>query len=467
VNIFHALKFIHSKGIIHHDLKSDNLIAQKNPDGTFTTRLIDVGFTCPLKPIEGPHNDELNEIQARFSEDCLFSHFKRRARSYGPFYEYMFYYPGSGSTPRLQVYTENQMKYLSTYETWVNDIAKYLGSDDPFKNEDGTPHYMYEDVMDALVEIWDDRVTKYFTTEDVDPEFILQLTTAADVFSWGLVLVKLQRAFVNHTVDRKGGVLKTFVPRSTQLKNAGAPQVWVAVEDLGGYGVPAPEAAWHTAVAHRISIPLHELMTRMAKLDPRDAIHINEALGEYTAILVAVRELYTPQQVYTGLKAIDEYPDLAPPAAGLVAAAAPVAAAVGTKSSSASKAHPAKPSSPSKPTSTRRLRMNEAQRKALGKKKRAIDKAKEEAAEEVNEAVEELSELKKKYRQADDKLDQARRDKMDTKVIDKFLKALGKYDELIRAKEAHIVELREDGRRAVEAAETAYAAFRAGLPRNA
>ncbi len=109
--------------------------------------------------------------------------------------------------------------------------------------------------------------------------------------------------------------------------------------------------------------------------------------------------------------------------------------------------------------------MNEAQRKTLGKKKRAIDKAKEEAAEEVNEAVEALSALKKKYRQADDKLDQATRDKMDTKVINKFLNALGKYDELIRAKEAQIVELREDGRRAVEAAEADYVAFRAGLPR--
>jgi len=320
--------------------------------------------------------------------------------------------------------------------------------------------------MDALVEIWDDKVNEFFTTEDVDPEFVLQLTTAADVFSWGLVLVKLQRNFLNHTVDRKGGILKTFIPRSTKLKNAGAPEVWVDVENLSGYCVPAAEAAWHAAVSNRISIPLHELMTHMAKLDPRDAMHINEALGEYTAILDAVRELYTPQKVYDGLKAVDEYPDLAPPAAGATAVRAPVAAAVATNSSSSLKAAPAKPPSPPKPTSTRRLKMNEGQGKALAKKKRAIQKAKEEAAEEVNEAVEELSELKKKYRKADDNLDQAKRDKMDKKVIDKFLNALGKYDELIRAKEAQIEVLREDGRRAVEAAQAAYAAFRAALPRN-
>ncbi len=223
VNIFNALKFIHSKGIIHHDLKSDNLIAQKNPDGSFTSRLIDVGFTCPLKPIEGPHNSDLNNIQEIFSEDCVFSHFKKKARSYGPFYEFMFYYPGKDTTPRLQKYTENQREYLSDYNAWVNAIAKYLGSDDPFKGEDGKPRYMYEDVMDALVEIWDDNINKYFRTTNVDPDFILRLTSAADVFSWGLVLAKLQKRYVNHTVERKAGVLKTFVPRSTKLKNAGAP----------------------------------------------------------------------------------------------------------------------------------------------------------------------------------------------------------------------------------------------------
>ncbi len=110
--------------------------------------------------------------------------------------------------------------------------------------------------------------------------------------------------------------------------------------------------------------------------------------------------------------------------------------------------------------------MNEAQGKALVKKKRAIQKAKDEAEEEVNDALDELSDLKKKHRKADDNLDQARRDKMAPGVIDKFLKVISKYDDLIRAKEAKIIELREEGRQAVEAAEAAYAAFRAGLPRH-
>jgi serine/threonine protein kinase len=464
VNLFNALKFIHSKGIIHHDIKSDNLIAQKNPDGSFTTRLIDVGFTCPLKPVTGPHNAELNRIQHTYSHYCLFTHFKRRARSYGPFYEYMFYYTGKGVKSRLQKYRENQMEYLTEYTTWVNDIAKYLGSDDPFKKEDGKPRYMYEDVMDALLEIWGDKVDKHFTTQNVDPDFVLQLTSAADVFSLGLVLVKIQRRYLTHTVDRKGGSLKAFVPRSTQLRNAGAPDVWVPVEALAGYGVPAAQAAWHVAVADRISIPLHVLMTRMAKLDPRDAININEALGEYTAILDAVRELYTPQKVYDGLKAIDEFPELAAPSA------APAAKSSSTtpsppKSSSSSKAAPAKPPSPPKPTSTAKLDLDEAQKKALAKKKRAVERAKEDAKEEVDEALEELSELKKKQRDQENKMDQAKRDKMAAGVIEKFVKAIEKYANLVRKKEISIEEMRIEGQEAIEAAERAYAEFRAGLPR--
>jgi hypothetical protein len=361
------------------------------------------------------------------------------------------------------------MEYLPAYERWVNDIAKYLGSDDPFKKEDGTPRFMYEDVMDALVEVWDDKVNKLFTTQNVDPDFVLQLTAAADVFSWGLVLVKIQRKHMSHTVDRKGGVLKVFVPRSTQLKNAGAPDIFVPVDQLAGFGVPAAQAAWHVAVGNRISIPLHELMTHMAKLDPRDALNINEALGQYTAILDAVRELYTPQQVYDGLKAIDEYPDLDPP--GAVPGAPPVVVAAATSSSTKSSSSkttspPAKPPSPPKPTSTRKLKLDEAQKKLLAKKKRAVERAKEEAKEEVDEALEELSDLKKKRRTADDKLDQAKRDKVADKVIQKFVGAIAAFDDLIRDKEVAIEELRVEGREAIEAAERAYAEYRAGLPRH-
>jgi hypothetical protein len=463
-NIFHALKFIHSKGILHRDLKSDNLISQKNPNGSFTTRLIDVGFMCSLKPIEGAHSAELNSFQKRFQDACTFNYVRKKARTYGPFYEFIFGTPDDAKKKsRIAEYKEGK-DFSTVYENWVNDVSKYLGSDDPFKKEDGTPTYRYSDVMDALVEVWQGNDNTYFkptntSLNGASLDFVLELASRVDIFCFGMVLAKLQHRYLDHTVDRKGGVLKTFLPRSTILKNAGAPEIWVAVDDLERFGVPAQEAAWHVAVGNRISIPIHTLMTRMSRLDPTKSISLTEALREYTEILTAVRELYTPVKVYKGLKAVDEYNDLELPAAGVSSKRPSAKAAVPP---SAAKAATPKPVAP---TSTRKLKLNDASKKALAKKKRAFEKVQKEAKEEIEEAQEELSDARKKHRELEDKLDKAKRDKMAVKVIADFEKALAKYTTIIQKAVIQLEEARQEGREAVNAAQAAYKAFREGLPR--
>jgi hypothetical protein len=328
----------------------------------------------------------------------------------------------------------------------------------------------YSDIMDALVEIWGANSNKYFIESNAGADFMLELTTKADIFSFGMVLVKLQRYSTDQTVERKGGVLKAFLPRSTKLKNAGAPEIWVAVEDLERFGVPAEEAAWHVSVANRISIPLHTLMTKMAQLDPRKAISIDEALAEYTKILPAIRELYQPSKLYKALKAVDEHPELAAPIAPTKkstakpsknAAAAAAAAAASTPTPAAKASSP----KPRAPTSTRKLKLDEAQTKALAKKKKALEKARKEAAEELQEAQDELSEVKRKRRDVDEQLDKAKRDKMEAKVITKFTAALAKYDGLVAAAEKFLEDTRAEGIEAVANAQAAYNTYRAGLPR--
>jgi serine/threonine protein kinase len=463
-NIFTALKFIHSKGILHRDLKSDNLISQKNADGSFTTRLIDVGFMCSLKPIEGAaHSAELNAIQERFQDACTFDYVRKKARTYGPFYEFVFGTPDDAKKKsRIAEYKEGK-DFSTVYENWVNDVSKYLGSDDPFKKEDGTPAYRYSDVMDALTEVWTGNEDKYFKTEDsrhptVSLEFILQLASSVDVFCFGMVLAKLQYRYLAHSVDRRDGVLKTFVPRSTILKNAGAPEIWVAVEDLARFGVPAQEAAWHVAVGNRISIPIHTLMTRMSTLDPSKAIPLTEALRDYTEILTAVRELYIPIKVYKGLKAVDEYADLESPVAGLSAKRS------SPKAAAASVAKAATPK-PAAPTSTRKLKLSDSDKKTLAKKKKALEKAKKEAKEDLEEAQGEVSDARKKHRELEDKLDKAKRDKMAGKVITDYEKAIRMYNVILQRAVERLEEVKEETRDAINAAHTAYIAFREGLPR--
>ena len=463
VNIFNGLKFIHAKGILHRDLKSDNLISQKNPDGSFTTRLIDVGFMCSLKPLEGPLNEELNLLQRKFARLCEFTYVRTKARAYGPFYEFVFGTPGRGKASRIQEYQDGG-DFSTVYENWVNDVSKYLGSDDPFKKEDGTPTYRYSDVMDALTEVWTGNEGKQFSVAtnatSVGPEFVLKLASKVDIFCFGMVLAKLQHRYVSHTVERKGGILKTLVPRSTILKNAGAPEIWVAVDDLSRFGVPAQEAAWHVAVGNRISIPIHTLMTRMSRLDPSKAIDLTEALREYTEILTAVRELYTPVKVYKGLKAIDEYDELASPLAGLSPKRSSPKAAV---AASIAKAATPKPAAP---TSTRKLKLNEANQKALAKKKKALEKAKKEAKEDLEEAQDEVSAARKKHRDLEDKLDKAKRDKMAAKVITDYEKAIRMYNVILQRAVERLEEVKEETRDAINAAHTAYIAFREGLPRH-
>lgn len=458
INLFNALKFIHSKGILHRDLKSDNVISQKNSDGSFTTRLIDVGFMCPLKPLEGEPSEMLIEQQRFFAKQCTFWYGNKKARSYGPFYEYLFAEASSGKESRIQEYQEGK-DFSTVYENWVEDVSKYIGSNDPFKNEDDTPRYRYSDVMDALVEVWGEKAMQEFSTstgpQSTGPAFVLELGSKADVFCLGLLLSKVQRRYVEHKVDREGGAMKTFVPRSTLLKNAGAPEIWVDVEELATYGVPSEEAAWHIAVANRISKPLHTLMIRMSNLDPRRAIDLNEAVREYSEILPAIRELYTPANVYKALKAIDAFPDLAAPVAGVSSKPAAVAKA---------KTPSTKPTS-TKPTSTRKLRLEGENKKALDKKKKALDKAKKEAKEELEEAQEEVSDARRKIRDLEGKLDAAKRDKMAPKVIADFEKVLGKYTKVLEKAVLNLEEVRDEGRATVEAKQRAYNEFRAALPR--
>lgn len=306
-NLFTGLDFFHSKGIIHHDIKSDNIITLKQDDGKFLTRFIDVGFVCTFTPVEG-----LTTEYNKYKVCNHFSIFRNKARAYGPFYEYFFYENTSvKEAPRLEQAIKSGVSYESVYTKWVKDISEYLRSNDPFLDDDDkSPLIAYSTVIDDLKQIWNGREAQQFTVNDIGADFVIKLTTKADIFSFGLFLSKLQKRFLSHVVKRKNGNLNVFILRSEKLKNAGATQLEIPVENLASLGLPANVVQWHLDVAQNITIPLHKLMTQMSTLDPSKSISLTEALSKYKDICATIRDLYKSDLVYAGLKAIDEYPEL-------------------------------------------------------------------------------------------------------------------------------------------------------------
>lgn len=450
-NLFDGLEFFHSKGVIHHDIKSDNLISFKNDDGTFLTRFIDVGFICSFLPIED--SKEIEKLAVEFRNCRSFSIFDKKARSYGPFYEFFFAFDYK-SKPRLQKAVEGE-SYESQYNDWCENVTQYLRSNDPFTEEDEkTPAIPYEAMIEGLVETWGPKINDSFVIHRVSKnldhfKFMLNLTSKADIFSFGLVFGKLQEKFIPHKVEKKGGVLQVFVPRTTKLKDQGAPDVFIPVENLELYGVGAEEAKWHGSVAEKITMPLHNLMVKMSPLNPSKAPTLKDAKADYETILEAVRDLYTPAQVYKGLKAVDEYPDLVAPA-GLTPAAKPATPAPAS----------VKPAAPKPvPEESKSATLKTAEKKRLKKKKKEYKMFKEEAEEELEELHADLKKYKEHQKEVEGKLDKAQQDKLPADVIAMFKVALAKFKSMEATAVARRVELEDE----LVEKKVAYEAFKQSL----
>ena len=60
-----GLEHIHSKNIVHLDLKPENLIAKRNPNGDFNCKIVDFGIAEHVTDEEG----FTSSVQT-FSEQC-------------------------------------------------------------------------------------------------------------------------------------------------------------------------------------------------------------------------------------------------------------------------------------------------------------------------------------------------------------------------------------------------------------
>lgn len=270
-NLFQGLILMRDRHIAHCDIKPANIVSMKMPDGSFFTRYIDFGLS--------KDTTALSRVLDFDIFDANYIYWPMETRFYDIHYH---------NTPARRNTT------ISGWYSEIDSSIRDILPQDSYYNTWAQHRYNGDALEQVLADLNFDET-----------ELALQ---KLDIFSVGITLAQ---------------VYHRFIPQRMRVKPDGTLYVELPIKLYLTTGEDFPRILeWHTQVQNRITNPLSRLIYDMIHIIPARRPTPEAALASYEAILPAMRELFTKQNLFKCLKLTGALGDIPNPPTPTPAAAA-------------------------------------------------------------------------------------------------------------------------------------------------
>lgn len=266
VNIFDGLEILHTGAIGHNDVKLDNIVTRRMPNGEYHTRLIDFGLMIDAHALR---NQAANP-------EHMFYKYRRLHRDY--------------------IYWGFEIRL-------VDPRVIDLFIDNPAAGQPVVDHYNSNKLSAGVYVPYKSFQHPLLTTHDVEEiamhidtmpmvERFMYISSMSDVLSLGLALAEVYYRLTGHR-DRGGAVLEIAV-----ADNFGPDARYSRIEDAT-VNYTATARVWHATVRDRVSIPLYNLIRQMIHSNVLRRISLVAARAQFLTILPHIQALFTEVHVLT------------------------------------------------------------------------------------------------------------------------------------------------------------------------
>lgn len=284
LNILKGMKLAHDNQIVHLDIKPQNIVSRRLPNGEFQTRLIDYDLAIDLTTLRGRNDAALNTLSNVYA--------------FWPF-ETKLIHPrnalNSIPSPHDSSYEQFQKKdtlnrYLSNWYTNVN--PKILKG---FVVGDGMPF--------SLAGIGQLNATTYLNqyapnlnlTDSTYKEYL----KTVDIYMLGITLGIMMNRFFHYLLiskDYNNCVFSIFVKVKT-----GSIEKYVDVQKLVANGFSKEIQDWHVLIESEITDFYAQLVELMTSMNVSRRSTIDEAIEIYTLFLHLFDTYFTEDAIQTYL----------------------------------------------------------------------------------------------------------------------------------------------------------------------
>jgi serine/threonine protein kinase len=305
-NVFEAVQFLHANHIAHRDIKPANIVTLQQADGSFVTKLLDVGILVYTNqvPSTAPQARQHNLLSiVNYGERQIYEH----STSYMPFDVVLMYEP---RWKNRFTSIESELRSLrAEYSAWTksHQIYFHMFPYTVFHRVNG----QYEPLpsMNDLINTLDDNFS-IFKSRQAD---VLEvLARKLDIWCLGFTMMSVWRQLTNQAVmkvanadgTKNSYVYMTYHKFVDELGPGTIPvsSLEQILRDEKREGlIPQETIDWYRAVAEEITVPWNAMCMRMMEADPANRPELDESLVEFRNLLPVIQRLFSGANVYQHL----------------------------------------------------------------------------------------------------------------------------------------------------------------------
>lgn len=269
-NLFLGVYKLHRAGLSHNDIKIANIVTKEKGDGSFTTRLVDIGFVH------------------RMANGVLMSGLPFDSDYYVWPYEMRF-----SVAPVMKSSIRSVRDWHKSYDYSKFDYIPF----EFLHNDDGSKKFTLEKA-EALESYYMKKAEalcpKEATKDEIYKKVSELVLKTVDTYSLGFSLLSIYNDFLRHRLTKRQ---IEFLCMTKQK-----PYGWRSVDLLEAEGIPEETQQWHQTVASEISKPYIQLCLDMMDLDPAERDALPLYLVRYQKILKKMEIYFTEDQIERHIK---------------------------------------------------------------------------------------------------------------------------------------------------------------------